>query len=186
MAGVHFIPSEAAEYKLRLLTREDTTWKLADLWEMHGALELEIGLEAPLNLSCSNPVRFGLEPLTELALWVATGRNTFFSKVLGTSSLGTSNHLYHRWRGQHDAVLLLGERDSTIGLQKLESAYKITVLETDDQASLEDQSVTLTRADLLALPQVFWHDLNALIQLLGVTLEPREQTKWEKLRPDFS
>ncbi|MEY4530020.1 MAG: hypothetical protein RLZZ156_741 [Deinococcota bacterium] len=186
MAGVHYIPSEAAEYKLRLLTREDTTWKIADLWEMHGALELEIGLEAPLNLSCSNPVRFGLEPLTELATWVATGRTPFFSRVLGTSNLGTSNHLYHRWRGQHDAVLLLGERDSTIGIQKLEREFKITVLETDDQARLEDQSIIISREALLLLPQVFWDDLNALIQLLGVRLENKEQIKWGKLRPDFS
>ncbi len=183
MAGVHFIPSEAAEYKLRLLTREDAPWKISDLWEMHGTLLLEIGLEAPLNLSCSNPIRFGLEPLTELAMWVATGRTPFFSRVLGTSSLGTSNHLYHRWRGQYDAVLLLGERDSTIGIQKLENEYKITVLETDDQTSLEDQSVMVSREALLLLPQVFWDDLNALVQLLGVRLEGKEQQKWEKLRP---
>jgi hypothetical protein len=186
MAGVHFIPSEAAEYKLRLLTREDTPWKITELWEMHGALELEIGLEAALNLSCSNPIRFGLEPLTELAMWGATGRTPFFSRVLGTSSLGTSNHLYHRWRGQYDAVLLLGERDSTIGIQKLESGFKITVLETDDQRFLEDQSALLSREELLLLPQVFWTDLNALMQLLGVKLESKEQQKWERLRPELS
>ncbi len=181
---VHFIPSQASEYKLRLLTREERLWKLTELWEMPGALELEIGLEAPLNLSCSNPIRFGLEPLSELASWVSTGRTGFFSRVLGTSTLGTSNHLYHRWRGQHEAILLLGERDSTIGIQKLESEYRITVLETDDQPFLEDKSVLLSRQTLLELPQLFWDDLSALMQLLGVTLEAREQTKWERLRPE--
>ena len=71
------------------------------------------------------------------------------------------------------------------GIQKLELEYKITVLETDDQASLEDQSTIISRDALLLLPQVFWDDLNALMQLLGVKLEGKEQTKWEKLRPDF-
>ena len=179
---VHFIPSQASEHKLRLLTREERLWKLSDLWEMPGALELELGLEAPLNLSCSNPIRFGLEPLSELANWLNTGRTGFFSKVLGTSSLGTNTHLYHRWRGQHDAILLLGERDSTIGIQKLETDYRITVLETDDQPNLEDTSVVLSRQTLLELPQLFWDDLSALMQLLGVTLEAREQAKWERLR----
>ena len=80
-------------------------------------------------------------------------------------------------------MLLLGERDSTIGIQKLENEYKITVLETDDQTSLEDQSVMVSREALLLLPQVFWDDLNALIQLLGVRLEGKEQQKWEKFRP---
>jgi hypothetical protein len=183
---VHFIPSQAAESKLRLLTREDTAWKITELWQMHGALELEIGLETPLNLSCSNPIRFGLEPLTELAHWVATNRTPFFSKVLGTNNLGTSNHLYHRWRGQHDAILLLGERDSTIGIQKLENEYRITVLETDDQPELEDTSTIISKEALLVLPQLFWDDLNALMQLLGVSLEPREQDKWEKLRIEHS
>ena len=179
---VHFIPSQASEDKLRLLTRVERPWRLSELWAMHGALELEIGLEDPLNLSCSNPIGFGLEPLTELAHWVATGRTAFFSRVLGTNNIGTSNHLYHRWRGQHDAILLLGERDSTIGIQKLERDYRITVLETDDQPHLEDKSVVLSRQTLLELPQLFWDDLDALMRLLGVTLEAREQAKWQRLR----
>lgn len=182
MAVVHFVPSEASEYKLRLLTREESAWKLPELWEMHGALLLEIGLAAPLNLSCTNPIRFGLEPLTELANWVSTGRGSFFSKVLGTSALGSSNHLYHRWRGQFEAVLLLGERDSTIGIQKLESDYRITVLETDDQPELEDTSTIVSREELLELPRIFWDDLNAMLALLGVNLEAKEQAKWERLR----
>ncbi len=183
MVGVRFIPSEISESKLRILTRDSSLQRLADVWQMHGQLELEIGLAEPLNLSCSNPLRFGLEPLSELATWVSTGRSGIFSKVLGTSTLGSSNHLYHRWRGQHEAVLLLGERDSTIGIQKLEAGVQITVLETDDQANLEDQSSIISLAEVLALPRLLHDDLEAFMRLLGITLEPREQAKWEKLRP---
>lgn len=186
MPRVHFIPSQAAEYKLRLLTREERLWKLSELWEIHGSLELEVGLNEPLLLSCSDPIRFGLEPLSELAAWVATGRSGFFSRVMGTAALGTSNHLFHRWRGQFEAVLLLGERDSTIGLQKLEQEYyRLTVLETDDQPQLEDKRVVMTRAALLELPQMLWQDLDDLLRMLGVRLETKEAAKWERLRPQF-
>jgi hypothetical protein len=102
-------------------------------------------------------------------------------RILGTASLGNSHHLYQRWRGQFDAVLLLGERDSTIGVQKTPEGYRVTVLETDDQPELEDTAVTLPEADLITLPQHLWQDLDALLSLLGVNLEAKERAKWEKL-----
>jgi hypothetical protein len=186
--AIHFVPDQASEYKLRLLTRDNLEWRIGDVWQLGGQLELELGLASPLKLSCTNPIRFGLEPLLELAQWVRTGRGGFFSKVLGTASLGSSHHLYQRWRGQFDAVLLLGERDSTIGIQKLESGFRgtseagfrVTVLETDDQPELEDTAIELPESALLELPRVLWQDLNALLALLGVKLEEKERAKWEK------
>ncbi|MFN3265315.1 MAG: hypothetical protein ACK41E_00585 [Deinococcales bacterium] len=182
MPSVHFVPSEASEYKLRLLTRGQTEKRVSEVWELSGWLELELGLKAPLRLSCSNPVRHGLEPLLELAQWVKTGRGSFFSRVLGTASLGNSHHLYVRWRGHYDAVLLLGERDSTVGLQKNDDAFHLTVLETDDQPELEDTSTKLTQGELLELPRLLWQDLDALLRLLGVELEDRQLQKWERYR----
>jgi hypothetical protein len=76
--------------------------------------------------------------------------------------------------------VLLGERDSTIGVQKLETGYKVTVLETDDQPELEDTAIELPESALLELPRVLWQDLNALLALLGVKLEEKERAKWEK------
>jgi hypothetical protein len=178
--SLHFVPSQASEYKLRLLTQDSREWRLTDVWELGGWLELDLGLAAPLKLSCTNPIRFGLEPLLELAQWARTGRGAFFSRVLGTASLGSSHHLYQRWRGQFDAVLLLGERDSTIGVQKLPEGYQITVLETDDQPELEDTFMQLLESDLLGLPKLLWQDLDALLTLLGVNLEAKERVKWEK------
>jgi hypothetical protein len=92
--AIHFVPSQASEYKLRLLTRDNLEWRIADVWQLGGQLELELGLASPLKLSCTNPIRFGLEPLLELAQWVRTGHSGFFSRVLGTSGLGSSHHLY--------------------------------------------------------------------------------------------
>jgi hypothetical protein len=182
--SLHFIPSHASEYKLRLLTRDTLEWRLSNVWDLGGTLELELGLAAPLNLSCTNPIRYGLEPLLELAQWVKTGRSGFFSRVLGTAGLGSGQFLYQRWRGQFDAVLLLGERDSTIGVQKTENGFRVTVLETDDQPELEDTAVLLSETDLLELPRLLWQDLDALLALLGVNLEVKERAKWEKLRPE--
>jgi hypothetical protein len=179
--SLHFVPSQASEYKLRLLTQDSREWRLTDVWELGGWLELDLGLATSLKLSCTNPIRFGLEPLLELAQWVRTGRGGFFSRVLGTASLGNSHHLYQRWRGQFDAVLLLGERDSTVGVQKLPQGYQITVLETDDQPELEDTFVLLSESDLLELPKLLWQDLDALLALLCVNLEAKERSKWEKL-----
>lgn len=181
VSSVHFVPSEASEYKLRLLTQGLTEWRVADVWELGGWLELDIGLAVPLKLSCTNPIRYGLEPLIELAQWTKTGRSGFFSKVLGTSALGSSHHLYQRWRGQYEAVLLLGERDSTVGLQKSGDGFTLTVLETDDQPELEDLSVQLLQSDLFELPQILWQDLDALLALLGVGFEAKERQKWERL-----
>jgi hypothetical protein len=183
--SVHFIPSHASEYKLRLLTRDNLEWRLGNVWDLGGWLELDLGLAVPLKLSCTNPIRFGLEPMLELAQWVKTGRSGFFSRVLGTAGLGSGQFLYQRWRGQFDAVLLLGERDSTVGVQKTENGFRITVLETDDQPELEDTSVLVSESDLLELPQLLWQDLDALLALLGVNLEPKERAKWEKLRPNL-
>jgi hypothetical protein len=181
--SVHFVPSQASEYKLRLLTRDSLEWRLSDVWDLGGWLELDLGLAAPLKLSCTSPIRFGLEPLLELAQWAKTGRGGFFSRVLGTASLGSSHHLYQRWRGQFDAVLLLGERDSTVGVQKTPEGFRVTVLETDDQPELEDTFVVLSEGELLELPKLLWQDLDALLALLGVNLEVRERAKWEKLLP---
>jgi hypothetical protein len=182
MPSVRFMPSENGEEKLRMLAREPSERQLPELWNMHGTLHLDLGFTEPLRLTCANPVKHALEPLIELMHWVRTGRGNLFSSVLGTSAFGRSNHLYHRWRGAYEAVLLLGLRDSTIGLTKQEHTYIVTVLETDDQPQLEDQQVQIPRETLLALPAILWDDLEALLSLLGIELEPKEISKWQRLR----
>ncbi len=184
MSNVRFMPSQDGEEKLRVLAREPAQRRVPELWNMHGTLQLDLGFAEPLRLTCANPVKHALEPLIELAQWVQTGRSGLFSSVLGTSTFGRANHLYHRWRGAYEAVLLLGLRDSTIGLIKQDQTYAITVLETDDQPQLEDQQVQVSRETLLELPMVLWDDLDALLNMLSIELEPKELVKWQRLRID--
>ncbi len=153
-----------------------------DPWDVHGDLELDIGLASPLRLTCGNPVRYALEPLCELAHWVAAGRVNLLSTVMGTAAVSRSNHLYHRWHGAFDAVLLLGQRDSTIGVVKQTDGALVTVLETDDQPELEDKGALLTRAELLSLPTMLWEDLDGLLQLIGIELDSKERLRWERQR----
>lgn len=182
MRHVRFIPSDLGEERLRRLARGDDEIKFDHLWDVHGTLELDIGVAQPLRLTCSNPVRHALEPLCELAGWASTGRVNLLSTVLGTAFISRSNHLFHRWHGAFEAVLLLGERDSTIGVNRDGQDFHVTVLETDDQPELEDEIAALTRPELLSLPAMLWDDLDALLALLGIELEPKERTRWERQR----
>ena len=181
MRHVRFIPSELGEETLRSLARGELVTR--DPWDVHGDLELDIGLSAPLRLTCGNPVKHALEPLCELANWLASGRVNLLSTVMGTTGIGRSSHLYHRWHGAFDAVLLLGERDSTIGVLKDEGGALVTVLETDDQPELEDKAALLTRVELLSLPAMLWDDLNGLLTLIGIELSERDRLRWERQRP---
>ena len=152
MRHVRFIPSELGEETLRQLAKGAKPTD--DPWNVHGDLELDIGLAAPLRLTCGNPVKYALEPLCELAHWLATGRVNLLSSVMGTAAISRSSHLFHRWHGAFDAVLLLGQRDSTIGVAKQADDLLVTVLETDDQPELEDKGAVLTRSELLSLPAI--------------------------------
>jgi hypothetical protein len=147
-------------------------------------LEVEIGAAEPLKLGCGSPLKHALEPLTELAEYALNGRAPWFSRVLDTA-FGRSNHLYYRWRGEYEGIVTLGFKDSTLGVNREGDAIKLTILETDDQPQLEDQTLTLFAAEMCALPVTLWDDLDALLRLLEIELEPRERAKWEKLRPAF-
>jgi hypothetical protein len=182
MSSVRFVPSETGEEKLRLLAREPSERQVPELWNLHGTLELDLGFSENLRLTCANPIKHALEPLSELHHWVKTGRGHLLSSVLGTSSFGRSNHLYHRWRGAHEAVLLLGLRDSTVGINRQNDAFIATVLETDDQPQLEDQTALVSREALLELPSILWDDLDGLLNMLSIELEPKELAKWQRLR----
>jgi hypothetical protein len=183
MRYVRFIPDDRGEETLRRLARGDAAPRVPELWNVLGALELDVGLSEPLRLTCGNPVRHALEPLCELSNWASGGRTNLLSVVMGTAGLNRSSHLYHRWHGAYEAVLLLGERDSTIGVNREADRLIITVLETDDQSLLEDQSASLERGEVVALPAMLWDDLDGLLKLVGVELEARERTRWERLRP---
>jgi hypothetical protein len=184
MSSVRFMPDEDGEARLRHLSREAASRKLPELWNVSGVLEVEIGAAEPLRLGCVSPLKHALEPLTEMAEFALHGRTPWVSRVLGTA-LGRSNHLYYRWQGEYEAVVTLGFKDSTLGLARGGDAIKLTVLETDDQPQLEDQTFQLTNAELCALSVVLWDDLDALLRLLGIDLEPKERARWEKLRPTF-
>jgi hypothetical protein len=186
MRHVRFIPDDRGEESLRRLARGEASLRVPDLWNVLGALELDVGLSEPLRLTCRNPVKHALEPLCELSNWAANGRVNLLSSVLGTAGLNRSSHLYHRWRGAYEAVLLLGERDSTIGVSKKPDAVNITVLETDDQPQLEDQTATLERQEVLSLPAMLWDDLDGLLTLVGVELEAKERARWERMRPEVA
>ena len=181
MRHVRFIPSELGEETLRQLARG--TRGTADPWAVHGDLELDIGLQSPLRLTCGNPVKHALEPLCELAHWLAAGRVNLLSSVMGTAAISRSSHLYHRWHGAFDAVVLLGQRDSTIGVAKQSDEVFVTVLETDDQPDLEDKGALLTLPELLSLPAMLWDDLDGLLHLIGIELDAKEQLRWERQRP---
>lgn len=182
MRHVRFIPSELGEESLRRLARGEDMRPYHDLWDVHGTLELDLDFAEPLRLTCGNPVKHALEPLIELAHWGSTGRVNLLSAVLGTAFISRSNHLFHRWHGAFEAVLLLGERDSTLGVNRDGHGFQVTVLETDDQPDLEDEIESLTRAELLSLPTMLWDDLDALLTLLGIELEPRERARWQRHR----
>ena len=184
MRHVRFIPSELGEETLRQLARGAKPTD--DSWGVHGDLELDIGLAAPLRLTCGNPVKHALEPLCELAHWLAFGRSNRLSAVMGTAAIGRSSHLYHRWHGAFDAVLLLGERDSTIGVSKHADGALVTILETDDQPELEDKAALLTLPELLSLPAMLWDDLNGLLHLIGIELDTKEQVRWERQRLELA
>ena len=179
------MPDESGERALRVLARGDSERRVPEVWAVRGSLEVDLGLAEPLRLGCESPVTHGLEPLTELAAFVASGRVNLLSKTLGTAWPGRSSHLYYRWRGEYDAVVALGWKDSTLGVNRDGDQVRFTVLETDDQPELEDQSVTLERGLVLSLPGLLWQDLDALLALVGIELEARERTKWERLRPEF-
>ena len=183
MRHVRFIPSELGEETLRSLARGEG---IGDPWDVHGDLELDIGLATPLRLTCGNPVTHALEPLCELAHWLASGRSNRLSTVMGTTAFSRSNHLYHRWHGAFEAVLLLGQRDSTIGVNKHEGAALVTILETDDQPELEDKAALLTRAELLSLPAMLWDDLDGLLHLIGIELDAKERLRWERQRLELA
>jgi hypothetical protein len=185
MPAVHFIPDEFGEATLRRLIREPDERRIPNLWAMSGSLELDVGLAARLRLNCASPLQHGLEPLTELAQFVNSGRSSPLSKVLGTAWPGRSSHLYYRWRGEHDAVVQLGLRDSTIGISREENFVRLTVLETDDQPELEDTFCTLSKLEVGALPGQLWQDLDALLILMGIELEEREVAKWQRLGSDL-
>lgn len=184
MRHVRFIPSELGEETLRALARGAPG--TGDPWEVHGDLELDIGLAAPLRLTCGNPVRHALEPLCELAHWLASGRSNLLSTVMGTSAFSRSSHLHHRWHSAFDAVLLLGQRDSTIGVSRHADGALVTVLETDDQPELEDKAALLTRSELLSLPAMLWDDLDGLLHLIGIELDAKEQLRWERQRLELA
>jgi hypothetical protein len=185
MPVVHFIPDEFGESALLRLVREPDERRIPNLWAMSGSLELDVGLAEPLRLNCASPLQHGLEPLLEMAQFATSGRSSPLSKVLGTAWPGRSSHLYYRWRGEHDAVVQLGLRDSTIGVSREDELVRITVLETDDQPELEDTSCTLSRPEVGALPGQLWQDLEALLKLMGIELEEREAAKWKKLGSDL-
>jgi hypothetical protein len=185
MSSVRFMPDEHGESRLRQLARDPLTRKLPDLWNVSGLLEIEIGASEPLKLGCQSPLKQALEPLTELAEFGLYGQSSWFSRVLSTA-LGRSNHLYYRWRGEFEAVVTLGFKDSTLGINRTQNGVKLTVLETDDQPQLEDQTFALTNAELCALPVMLWDDLDALLRLLEIDLDAREQSRWQKLRPEWS
>jgi hypothetical protein len=185
MPVVRFIPDEFGEATLRRLTREPNERRIPNLWAMSGSLELEVGLADPLRLNCASPLQHGLEPLLELAQYVTSGRSSPLSKVLGTAWPGRASHLYYRWRGEHDAVVQLGLRDSTLGISREDDGVQLTVLETDDQPELEDTFCTLSRLEVGALPGLLWQDLDALLRLMGIELEDREAAKWKKLGSDL-
>ncbi len=183
MRYVRFIPDGYGEEALRQLSRGETPARLPELWQVMGNLELDLGLTSALRLTCTNPLKHALEPLCELMNWLESGRTNRLSTTMGTAGLNRSSHLYHRWHGAHEAVLLLGERDSTIGVNRQEEHVQITVLETDDQPELEDQSASLSRAEVLNLPAMLWDDLDGLLKLVGIELEERERVRWERMRP---
>jgi hypothetical protein len=185
MPAVRFIPDEFGEATLRRLTREPDERRIPNLWAMSGSLELEVGLTEPLRLNCASPLQHGLEPLLEMAQFSTSGRSSPLSKVLGTAWPGRSSHLYYRWRGEHDAVVQLGLRDSTLGISREDDLVRITVLETDDQPELEDTTCTLSRLEVGALPLQLWQDLDALLKLMGIELEEREAAKWQRLGSDL-
>jgi hypothetical protein len=185
MPAVRFIPDEFGEATLRRLTREPDERRIPNLWAMSGSLELEVGLTEPLRLNCASPLQHGLEPLLEMAQFSTSGRSSPLSKVLGTAWPGRSSHLYYRWRGEHDAVVQLGLRDSTLGISREDDLVRITVLETDDQPELEDTTCTLSRLEVGALPLQLWQDLDALLRLMGIELEEREAAKWQRLGSDL-
>jgi hypothetical protein len=185
MPAVRFIPDEFGEATLRRLTREPDERRIPNLWAMSGSLELEIGLADPLRLNCASPLQHGLEPLLEMAQFVTSGRSSPLSKVLGTAWPGRSSHLYYRWRGEHDAVVQLGLRDSTLGISREDDDVRLTVLETDDQPELEDTFCTLSKLEVGALPGQLWQDLDALLRLMGIELEEREDAKWQRLGSDL-
>jgi hypothetical protein len=184
MSSVRFMPDEDGESMLRHLARDTSSRKLPELWNVSGILEVEIGAAEPLKLGCVSPLKHALEPLTEMAEFALNNRTSWVSRVLGTA-FGRSNHLYYRWQGEYEAVVTLGFKDSTLGLARDGDAIKLTILETDDQPELEDQTFRLTNTELCALPVSLWDDLDALLRLLEIELEPRERAKWEKLRPAF-
>ena len=185
MPVVHFIPDEFGESALLRLVREPDERRIPNLWTMGGSLELDLGLAEPLRLNCASPLQHGLEPLLELAQFVTSGRSSPLSKVLGTAWPGRSSHLYYRWRGEHDAVVQLGLRDSTLGVSREDDGVRLTVLETDDQPELEDTFCTLSKSEVAALPLQLWQDLDALLRLMGIELEEREVAKWQRLRSDL-
>jgi hypothetical protein len=180
MPVVRFIPDEFGEAVLRRLTREPDERRIPNLWAMSGSLELELGLAESLRLNCASPLQHGLEPLLEMAQFVTSGRSSPLSKVLGTAWPGRSSHLYYRWRGEHDAVVQLGLRDSTLGISREDDLVRLTVLETDDQPELEDTGCTLSKPEVAALPMQLWQDLDALLHLMGIELEEREAVKWQR------
>jgi hypothetical protein len=184
MSSVRFMPDEDGESMLRWLARNASSRKLPELWNVSGLLEVEIGAAEPLKLGCLSPLKHALEPLTELAEYALNGRSSWVSRVLGTA-FGRSSHLYYRWQGEYEAVVTLGFKDSTLGVARDNDGIKLTILETDDQPQLEDQTFRLTNFEMCALPVMLWDDLDALLRLLEIDLEPRERAKWEKLRPAF-
>jgi hypothetical protein len=184
MSFVRFIPDENGESRLRHLSKEASSRKWPELWDVSGFLEVEIGAAEPLKLGCESPLKHALEPLTEMAEFALNGRTSWVSRVLGTA-LGRSSHLYYRWQGEYEAVVTLGFKDSTLGLARGEDAIKLTILETDDQPQLEDQTFRLTNAEMCALPVMLWDDMDALLRLLEIDLEPKERARWDKLRPAF-
>ena len=105
--------------------------------------------------------------------------------MLGTAWPGRSSHLYYRWRGEHDAVVQLGLRDSTLGVSRENDGVRLTVLETDDQPELEDTFCALSKLEVAALPGQLWQDLDALLKLMGIELEEREAVKWQRLGSDL-
>ena len=83
-------------------------------------------------------------------------------------------------------MLLLGERDSTIGVSTHADGALVTILETDDQPELEDKAAVLTRAELLSLPAMLWDDLDGLLQLIGIELDVKERLRWERQRLELA
>ncbi len=176
------MPDQNGESMLRQLARDASSRKLPELWNVSGLLEIEIGAAEPLRLGCVSPLKHALEPLTELAEYAVHGRSSWVSRVLGTA-FGRSSHLYYRWQGEYEAVVTLGFKDSTLGVARDGDGIELTILETDDQPQLEDQTFRLTTPEMCALPTMLWDDLDALLRLLEIDLDARERQRWEKLRP---